>query len=361
MHSFADISFYSNNETADDAAILEAHKANLLYLSFLNDLDITVYKHMDCVKSYSKNKIQYYFNKRRNSNFQIPFSTIRQIKKNKHDVILVHGLQYAFLATILKHVLKRGTKIIMQHHAEKPFDFPKSVVQRIADTWIDAYLFVSVEQAIPFLENGIISRKEKIYEVMEGSTLFRNFGLERKTNSFIWVGRLDENKDPLTVLRGFNKYVQTNPGASLKMVYNETNLLPVVEVFIRENRLEQNVVMCGRVVHAELEKLYNEAEYFIIGSHYEGSGYALCESMACGCIPIVTSIPSFRQMTNDGDCGFLFEAGSAEDLFQKLLLAGKTDRQILRGKVLKRFEEKLSFAAIAKGIGGCIQKLAGKK
>ena len=60
------------------------------------------------------------------------------------------------------------------------------------------------------------------------------------------------------------------------------------------------------IVQSELEKIYNQHQFFILGSHYEGSGYALLEAMACGCIPIVTNIPSYKFMTNNGDCALLF-------------------------------------------------------
>ncbi len=52
---------------------------------------------------------------------------------------------------------------------------------------------------------------------------------------------------------------------------------------------------------------YNSADYFVLGSHYEGSGFSLVEAMSCGVIPIVTDIPSFRMMTNNGKIGTLME------------------------------------------------------
>ena len=63
----------------------------------------------------------------------------------------------------------------------------------------------------------------------------------------------------------------------------------------------------GRLPHERLAAYYSAADIFVSGSHREGSGYALIEAMACGAIPCVTDIPSFRAIT--GGCGALLAGG----------------------------------------------------
>ena len=41
---------------------------------------------------------------------------------------------------------------------------------------------------------------------------------------------------------------------------------------------------------------YSAADLFVVGSHHQGSGYALMEACACGAVPVVTAIPTFRLM-----------------------------------------------------------------
>jgi hypothetical protein len=47
---------------------------------------------------------------------------------------------------------------------------------------------------------------------------------------------------------------------------------------------------------------------------YEGRGFALIEALACGFIPIVTEIASFRVITNQNKIGALWSAGNAAAL-----------------------------------------------
>ena len=54
---------------------------------------------------------------------------------------------------------------------------------------------------------------------------------------------------------------------------------------------------------------YSAADLFVVGSHHEGSGYALMEACACGAVPVVTGIPTFRLLTGSGSIGALWTPG----------------------------------------------------
>jgi glycosyltransferase involved in cell wall biosynthesis len=79
--------------------------------------------------------------------------------------------------------------------------------------------------------------------------------------------------------------------------------------------------------------------------------------MACGCVPIVTTIPSFRHMLNEGDCGYLFEPGNDVELLEKMLYLNAEDYSQVRKKVLHKFEKDLSFEAIANKLSELILKM----
>jgi glycosyltransferase involved in cell wall biosynthesis len=106
----------------------------------------------------------------------------------------------------------------------------------------------------------------------------------------------------------------------------------------------------------ELSYWYNGADFIISTSHYEGSGISVCEAMSCGCIPIVTDIPSFRMMTRGGECGLLFHPGDADQLNIALIKSVTLNVQTEREKVLNQFDENLSFKAIASAMLGALKK-----
>jgi glycosyltransferase involved in cell wall biosynthesis len=70
--------------------------------------------------------------------------------------------------------------------------------------------------------------------------------------------------------------------------------------------------------------------------------------MSCGCIPVLSDIPSFRKMTDNGNVGLLFTAGDAASLSAALERSVSLPIDVHRKKVLDQFHRTLSFDAIAR-------------
>jgi glycosyltransferase involved in cell wall biosynthesis len=115
------------------------------------------------------------------------------------------------------------------------------------------------------------------------------------------------------------------------------------------------IVLIGQVPHDDLLYWYNSADFLISGSHYEGSGTVVCEAMSCGCVPVVTDILSFRAITDNGNCGLLYEPGNERALLTALIKTGGLDKEELSKRSLAYFRENLSFEAIA----GRIERIVG--
>lgn len=304
----------------------------------------------------ARNGVSYNFLNFRKPKLYFPWRLHRHIKKLKPNVVIVHGLDFPFQTMQLRWTLGKKVKIIVQNHAEKPHKGWRKRLQKLADHAADAYFFTSTEMGQEWVKVGIIADDKKIVEVMEASSVFY-FDQKKNNNQhpvFLWVGRLDENKDPLTVVTAFLRFAELNPLARLNMIYHEENLLPEIKNLLEGSKNKDCVRLIGRLPHAQLVKWYKEADFIVSGSHYEGSGIAVCEAMACGCMPVLTNIASFRKMTGNGSCGLLYEAGNTEALFEALKKAVLLDKEKEREKTLRQFNNELSFKAIAEKINSVI-------
>ncbi|MGZ8524673.1 MAG: glycosyltransferase family 4 protein [Chitinophagaceae bacterium] len=312
---------------------------------------------------YLQNNVQYRFIHLKRKIAIFPWRMHLFIKGQHPDVVLVHGFIFPFQVMQLRWMLGKKVKIIVQNHAEKPSPGIRSFIQRVADRYIDAYLFTSAEMGKEWVEKGIISSTQKIAEVMEVSSAFKAIDRKEKektfaTPVFLWVGRLNANKDPLTVIKAFINFLSFQPSAKLFLIYHTEELLQAVKDLINsDDKAKEAILLVGQMRNQDLEVWYNDADFFISGSHYESGGVAVCEAMACGCIPIVTDIDSFRYMTGTGKCGFLYEPGNDKALLEILLQTPKMDMQKERDKVLKQFKDELSFEAIAGKINKVINSL----
>ena len=298
------------------------------------------------------NAVLYYFLLLKNDKVFFPWRMHRFIKKQEPDIVLVHGFIFPLQVIQLRMALGKKVKIIVQNHAERPSGGRREIFQRLADRFIDAYFFTSADMGSEWIKKGIIRGEEKIIEIMEVSSIFRYNEKRRKELTgpgpavFLWVGRLNENKDPVTVVKAFISFLQFCPQATLKMIYQEDDLLAEIKRLITKD-MADSIHLVGSVPNRQLQDWYNEADFFISGSQYESGGVAVCEAMSCGCIPLLTKIDSFKKMTANGACGLLYETGNEKDLLNCFLQAQQMDIALERKKVLAQFAKELSFEAIA--------------
>jgi glycosyltransferase involved in cell wall biosynthesis len=101
------------------------------------------------------------------------------------------------------------------------------------------------------------------------------------------------------------------------------------------------------VPHEHIASFCSAADLFVVGSHHEGSGYALMEACACGLTPVVSDIPAFHAITGGGSIGRLWRAGDSSSLADGILHVSGIDRQHARARVLAHFERTLSWPAVA--------------
>jgi glycosyltransferase involved in cell wall biosynthesis len=285
-----------------------------------------------------------------------PFRTNRYVKNLKPDVVIVHGMHFLWSLFLLHFSISSRSTIFVQHHAEKPFIGIKKFFQKKVDKFISGYFFTSHELAKRWIETNQIQSLSKVHAVMEASSPF--YLIDRATArkrtpvvgsmTYLWVGRLDTNKDPITLVRAFTRFIAAHSDAELYIIYNQSGeLCEEVKLIVKDC---PGIVLVGSVPHDELIYWFNSVDFIISTSHYESGGFAVCEGMSCGCVPILTAIPSFKMMTENGNCGLLFPAGDVEGLFQALVRSVSLDLNLEKTKTLDQFNKKLSFEAIADAI-----------
>jgi glycosyltransferase involved in cell wall biosynthesis len=218
----------------------------------------------------------------------------------------------------------------------------------------DGFLFTSRDQADPWLRAGIFVGNGVIHEVPEASTDLASWPLTAGNElrlpgrpSLLWVGRLDANKDPLTILDGFAMAAAALPDAALTLVYGDDQLLAEVKSRIaRSPVLGSRVHLRGRIERNALPRLYATADVFVLGSHHEVACFSLIEALSFGVVPVVTDIPPFRRLTDEGRLGALFPPGNAAQLARALERLRGADFASQRRAVRAHFERELSWSAI---------------
>lgn len=291
---------------------------------------------------------------------------LRRIASLRPDVLHQHGLTHPLHARALTRTFPR-TPVLVQDHASRP---PRRLrrVHRRGYRDVAAVAFTARAQATPFLDCGALPPDVPVLELLEASTRFTpgdpaearaRTGLHGSP-CLLWLGHLDANKDPLTVLRAFAALAGRLPGATLWMAFRSAPLRADIDAFIAANALRDRVTLLGAVDHAHVERLLRAADFLVQGSAFEGSGYAVIEALACGVTPVVTDIPSFRRITRDGAAGALFPPGDADALARALARLAARDPATRRAEARAHFERHLSFDVLGAELREAYARLAAR-
>jgi glycosyltransferase involved in cell wall biosynthesis len=270
------------------------------------------------------------------------------------DVFHVQGLSFPRDVLALA-AFAPGVPIVLQDHANRPPRIWRRTLWRRGMSVVKGITFCALEQARLFTDAGLVHPQTRLYEIPESTSRFAPGDREeaRRTTQIrgnplvLWVGHLDANKDPLTVLDGISAATHVLPRLQLYCCFGVAPLLRAVQDRIAtDSRLRDRVHLLGRVPHEKIEQLMRAADLFVLGSHREGSGYSLIEALACGLSPVVTDIPSFRSLTGAGAVGMLWPCGDPDALCAALQSVAARGGSEMRAAVRAHFERELSFEAL---------------
>ncbi|HEY3658079.1 MAG TPA: glycosyltransferase family 4 protein [Steroidobacteraceae bacterium] len=287
------------------------------------------------------------------------------LRKLAPEVLHVQGLGFPRDVLSLT-ALAPGIPILLQDHASRPPPLWWRPLWRRGLSVASGVAFCALRQAQPFAKVGLIHPRTMVYEIPESTSRFapgdqdearRATGL-RGNPLVLWVGHLDANKDPLTALDGISKAAGTLPELQVCFCFGTAPLLRTVQRRIAADPLlRDRVQLLGRVPHERVEQLMRAADFFVLGSHREGSGYSLIEALACGLSPVVTDIPSFRSLTDAGTVGMLWPCGDARKLCAALVSIALRPKREIREAVRAHFDAELSFAALGRKLRATYEDL----
>lgn len=284
------------------------------------------------------------------------------------NVVHVHGLAFPVQTWHLGREL-RGIPIVAQDHGSHLPRGWRRLVHRWGFSRLSGVVFTAREQAAPFIVARIFRPEVPVFEVLESSTRFVP-GDQAKARvatgltgdpCLLWLGNLDENKDPLMVLDALAAVRAALPNVELWCFYRSGSLLQTVQRRLATDpQIASCVHLMGARPHVEVEGLLRSADFLVQASHREGSGYAVVEALACGTTPIVTDIPSFRRITGNGYAGALFPPGDATALARAMIEWSRRDRRALRANARIHFERVLSFEVIGAQLRAVYDRLVGR-
>ncbi|MEO5782191.1 MAG: glycosyltransferase [Ginsengibacter sp.] len=245
----------------------------------------------------------------------------RLFKKNKYTHIFTASSYTSAAAIIVKKTSGIPAKIYVTHH----YSFPASrqlkhikgdailklihyFITPYADTiiavskgslaWLRKFSHHTLPQGI-FIYNPVFD--DSIYSLASEPV---NFPIDVTGKTILLsVGRLVEQKDPLTLLKAFSIFKQTDTTAVL-FILGEGGQELMLTNYIKENNLSASVFLMG--FEPNPYKWMARCNVFILSSIYEGFGNVIVEAMALGKTVVSTDCPSGpAEILENGKYGYL--------------------------------------------------------
>jgi glycosyltransferase involved in cell wall biosynthesis len=246
------------------------------------------------------------------------FSIYKLLKNGKFDIIHTHSSKAGFIARLAAK-LNNIPVIIHTVHGFAFNDFMNVYkknffiyVEKILARWTDVLITVSNLNKNKIVDLNI-AKEENIKNIYSGIDLSlftdkRNSDFRKELNLgddkilIGSVGRLSNQKDPITMINAFDIVSKKFPEAYLVLVGNGPLKDKIVDR-IKKLKLKNRVHLTGN--KSNPWDVYHSIDLFIMSSIYEGLGRSITEALSCGVPVVCTAVEGVPEIIKDSITGTL--------------------------------------------------------
>ena len=274
----------------------------------------------------------------RDIKFKDDFKSVKGIrkalKKIKPNIVYLHSSKAGALGRIAL-LFNFKTKILYNAHGwyfnadisnkkKKLF----ALIERILAIKTNKIINISKSEYESALKYKIASKKKMC--IIENGIDFTKFKdndkyrvearkkLNIKDNEIVIgvVGRLSEQKDPMTMIKAFKEVYEENKNVKMLFV-GSGELEEQVKQFAKANDILDRVIITGWINN--VEKYIPAFDIAILPSKWEGFGLVLIEYMACNKPIVASDVGGISNIVEDNKSGLLCNKDNYIDLSNKIL------------------------------------------
>lgn len=155
---------------------------------------------------------------------------------------------------------------------------------------------------------------------------------------FIFVGSLVAGKNPLYAIKLIQKLIENGRNATLNL-YGDGVEKNTLELYIKENTLENKVFLHGNQNQEVIKKAYQKSHFVILPSKSEGWPKAIAEGMFWECVPVATKVSCVPFMLDFGNRGILIEMNLEDDSIQIEKILNEENAFTLKSKLAAKWSQ----------------------
>lgn len=285
-------------------------------LSHNNYFDIITYEDAENIDGFDK---VYSLPKIKLSDFNSYKALAEDINAAKYDLIINSD---SSVITILAPFLKAPIVTVSHTFNNMPAieaGYNSKYVNKIialsdaGRRFIINYFNIKDRQKVTYIYNFVHHETEDLSHVKAG----------RKCLNIVFPGGASMMKYPEMILGAVNRLTKTD--LNFKFYWLGNLVLPLAglsrpkTIDVLANK-DSRLTFTGKIPREEAQRLYDDANVFLLPSRAEGCPMSLMEAMCSGCIPVVGSAKHVcREILDDGSFGVIVKHGSADALYNALV------------------------------------------
>ena len=242
------------------------------------------------------------------------FQLSQLIKKERPDLIIVHGYSTHIWTKIAVAISKVSVKLIHVEHNREKYSMIRSFLTKKLDKYTDKYICVSNGVAENLGRQGIDKNKEVvIYNGIDKNKFF-NKKMGNEVFTIGMVGRFSKQKNQIILIKAIEKIIKADVPIKL-ILMGSGKTKKNCEKYVKKSNLEENIVF----VEGKFTDLISKLDLFVLSTKYEGLPLVVCEAMAANIPVIATNVPGVDEIIEDQVNGLLTKLNDYDDLANKVL------------------------------------------
>lgn len=214
---------------------------------------------------------------------------------NNYDKVLVSCPAAAIFMT-------KKRKFILEIHSKYEFFWNGNFSSKLQIKLMTNPSLVLFRNQIDAKKGSVHFPSSYVYNFFDNTGIQFNNDFKKKRNRFIFIGRYNDDKDPIRLLKIINKMIKENGDIILDM-YGQGPLEEKIKEYIQSHKLENNIFLKG---YAENKNIYSSYTALLMTSKREGFPLTIIEAKANG-VPTITTIwgDAVVETITDGVDGFI--------------------------------------------------------
>lgn len=207
-------------------------------------------------------------------------------------------------------------------------------------TTIQSELKDNLKKEIKVVHNGVDLTK---ININNRSKLRKQLNIPENETVFIYVGVMNERKDPFTILEGFCYLRKKTKNITLIMVGNGPLLDECMEKYNNNN-----IIFTGNISNPK--DYFQISDYYISASHAEGFPTATLEALSLGLPLILSDIGPHVELLveSDREIGITFQKSNYKHMAEKVMEILKKDKETLKNNALNIIINKFNSLKMTK-------------